>query len=64
MKVSSAMGARLLLLLPMAFCIFLLLDSQDRTIRLIALVALIVFEQIREWALINSIKPLAKGNKP
>jgi len=55
------MGGRLLILLPMAFCIFLLLDSQDRMVRLAALVVLTVLEQIREWLLVRGIKGISKG---
>ena len=58
MKVSTALLGRLVLLLPMAFCIFVLLDNQDRTLRLLALVALVILEQVREWVLINSLKSL------
>ena len=50
----------------MAFCIFLVLDSQDRNVRLAAVVVLAVMEQIREWLLISSIKGLRgkAGNPP
>ena len=61
MKLPSVMLARLAILLPMAFCIFLLLDSQDRMVRLVALVALAVLEQIREWMLVSAIKGFSKG---
>ena len=60
MEIAKALGGRLILLLPMAFCIFLLLDSQDKGVRLLALIALIILEQIREWLLISSVKPLGK----
>jgi hypothetical protein len=60
LELSRAMGGRLVILLPMAFCIFLLLDSQDRNVRLFALIALIILEQVREWLLISSIKELGK----
>ena len=60
MEIAKALGGRLIILLPMAFCIFLLLDSQDKTVRLLALIALIVLEQIREWLLISSLKSLGK----
>ncbi len=58
MKVPTALFGRLVLLLPMAFCIFVLLDNQDRTLRLLALIALVILEQVREWMLINSLKGL------
>ena len=52
LEASKVIGGRLLLLLPIAFCIFLLLDSQDRWVRMLAIVALIVLEQAREWLLL------------
>ena len=55
------MGGRLVILLPMAFCIFLLLDNQDKGVRLIALIALAILEQIREWLLVSAIKGFSKG---
>ena len=56
MEIAKALGGRLVILLPMAFCIFLLLESQDKGVRLFALIALIILEQIREWLLISSIR--------
>ena len=61
MEIAKALGGRLIILLPMAFCIFLLLESQDKTVRLLALIALIILEQIREWLLISSLKSLGRG---
>ena len=61
MKVPTALAGRLLLLLPMAFCIFLILDSQDRIVRLVAVLALILLEQARQWLMISGMKALAKG---
>ena len=63
LKMGFALTGRLLILLPMAFCIFLILDSQDRMIRLFSVIALAVLEQVREWMLVSSVKALAKGNK-
>lgn len=63
MKVPQALGGRLVLLLPMAFCIFLLLASEDRMVRLLAVIALIILEQVREWLLVQSIGSLRKDNK-
>lgn len=63
MKVPTALFGRLALLLPMAFSIFVLLDSQDRTLRLLALVALVILEQVREWVLISSLKSLRATGK-
>ena len=61
MDAPKALGGRLLLLLPIAFCIYLLLVSQDQTVRLLAIVALIILEQIREWLLVSGIKGMQKG---
>lgn len=61
MDVPKALAGRLVLLLPMAFCIFLLLDSQDKFVRLAAIVVLAVLEQLREWLLISGIRGTAKG---
>jgi hypothetical protein len=47
----------------MAFCIFLLLESQDRAIRLLAIIGLIILEQAREWLLLSTIRPPNKDNK-
>ena len=63
MGLTANFGGRLLLLLPMAFCLYLILDSQDKSIRLGAVVVLIIVEQIREWMLVNSVKALAGGKK-
>ena len=71
MQVQKALIGRLLVLLPMAFCIFAILDSQDKAIRLLAVIGLIVLEQMREWMLVSAMKsaregkdsPLAQGNK-
>lgn len=57
MDTPKALGGRLILLLPMAFCIALLLVSDDRVARLFAVIALIVMEQIREWLLVSAMKP-------
>lgn len=56
LDIGYSLGGRLILLLPLAFCIFLLIDSQDRLVRLGAIVALILLEQMREWLLISGIR--------
>ena len=61
MDLARSLGGRMVLLLPMAFCIFLLLDSQDKVVRLFALIALAIIEQIREWLLVSGIKGFSKG---
>jgi len=59
LDIPKALGGRLVLLLPMAFCIFLLLDNQDKSVRVFAFVVLAVLEQIREWLLVSGIKGAA-----
>lgn len=68
MKLGTALSGRLLVLIPMAFCIFVLLDNQDKAARLLALLVLIVLEQFREWMLLSGVgdvraAKLAKDNK-
>lgn len=63
MGLASSFLTRYIVLIPMAFCIFLILDSQDRMVRLGAILVLIILEQIREWMLVNSVKSLSKGGK-
>ncbi|VVB98979.1 Uncharacterised protein [uncultured archaeon] len=41
----------------MAFCIALLLVSNDGMVRLFSVIALIIMEQIREWLLVSAMKP-------
>jgi hypothetical protein len=60
LEVPKAFAGRLLLLLPVAFCVFLLLASEDRMVRLLAIIALVVLTQVREWLLVQSIKGVAK----
>lgn len=47
----------------MAFCIFLLLDSQDRNVRLMAIIAIIILEQVREWMLVKNISDIRDSGK-
>ncbi len=54
---------RFLILAPIAFCIFLILASEDRVVRLAAVVGLVILAQIREFALVSSMKELGKHNK-
>lgn len=61
MELDKAFLARLMLLLPIAYCLFLLIESPDKTVRLGAIIALIIFEQAREWLLLSTIRPT---NKP
>ncbi len=63
MKLISIFAARFLILAPMAFCIALVLVSEDKMLRLGALIALILLEQARDWMLLSSMRGLAKDNK-
>ena len=54
---------RYLLLIPIALCLFLILDNQDRMVRLVAVIGLIVLAQIREWMLVSNVQRMANGNK-
>jgi len=54
---------RYLLLIPIALCLFLILDSQDKMVRLGAVIALVILSQAREWLMAQSMRSLAKGNK-
>jgi len=60
MKMFSSIPIRWILLLFMAFCLVVLLDNQDRVIRMVAAVFLIVFAQIREICLVNDVTPEKK----
>ena len=55
---------RYIILAPMAYCIYLLLASSDVNVRLMAIIALIVLEQIRDWSLLATARAISKGNKP
>ena len=55
---------RYALLLLIAFCLFLILESEDRNVRLAAVISLIIFEQLRDWSSASVAASLAKGNKP
>jgi len=52
---------RYTILAPMAYCIYLLLASNDVNVRLMAVIALIVLEQARDWSLLATARSIAKG---
>ncbi|MEM4554321.1 MAG: hypothetical protein QXT25_00530 [Candidatus Anstonellaceae archaeon] len=54
MDIKKIFAGRMLLLLPAAFCIFLVLESQDKSIRLAAVICLLLIAQIREWLLLRA----------
>ena len=55
---------RYIILAPMAYCIYLLLASNDANVRMVAILALIILEQIRDWSLLAAARAISKGNKP
>jgi len=55
---------RYIILAPMAYCIYLLLASNDANVRMVAIIALIILEQIRDWSLLATARAIAKVNKP
>jgi hypothetical protein len=63
MDLPATFAARFLILAPMAFCIFVILASEDRWFRLLAVIGLVVLEQIREYLLVSSMRELGKHNK-
>jgi len=52
---------RYIILAPMAYCIYLLLASNDANVRLMAIIALILLEQVRDWSLLATARSIAKG---
>ncbi len=56
MKISTAFLGRYLLIIPVAFCLYILLDSQDKMLRLGAVIGLLILSQLREWLLISAMK--------
>jgi hypothetical protein len=62
--IGKTFALRYIILAPIAYCIYLLLASSDVNVRLFAIIALIILEQIRDWSLLATARTLAKGNKP
>ncbi|PIT84733.1 hypothetical protein COU37_01565 [Candidatus Micrarchaeota archaeon CG10_big_fil_rev_8_21_14_0_10_45_29] len=60
MKIFTSLPLRWVLLFFMAFCLAVLLDNQDRVIRMVAALVLIVLAQIREISLVNDATPSRK----
>jgi len=52
---------RYIILAPMAYCIYLLLASNDVNVRLMAIIALILLEQVRDWSLLATARAIAKA---
>jgi hypothetical protein len=64
LRVLKAVAPRYLILAPMAYCIYLLITSNEMYVRLAAIIALIVLEQVRNWSLLATARSIAKLNKP
>jgi len=52
---------RYIILAPMAYCIYLLLASNDANVRMAAILVLILLEQIRDWSLLATARAIAKA---
>ena len=73
-KIAKVFAGRMLLLIPIAFCLLVVISSDDRTIRALAVIGLIILEQAREWLVFSNFMPKAaslpsdaagnKDNKP
>jgi len=63
LKLMAIFAARFLILAPMAFCIFVILASEEKMVRLLAVISLIVLEQAREFMLVQSMKDLGKKDR-
>ena len=61
LSISKAFFLRYIILAPMAYCIYLVLASSQANIRLMAVIALIILEQIRDWSLLATARAIAKG---
>jgi hypothetical protein len=60
-SITKAFFLRYAILAPIAFCIYLLLASNDAMVRLYAIIALIILEQMRDWSLLATARAIAKG---
>jgi len=52
---------RFLVLAPIAFCIFLVLESEDKMVRLAAVIGLVLLAQLREWLLVWQMGKIRNG---
>ena len=59
--IMKTFALRYIILVPMAYCIFLLLASSDMNVRMMAIIALIILEQFRDWSLLATARTIAKG---
>ncbi|MCX8194531.1 MAG: hypothetical protein N3G22_00260 [Candidatus Micrarchaeota archaeon] len=54
---------RYLILIPIAACIFFILESEDKSVRLAAVIVLVILAQVRDWMLVSTIEKIRKNNK-
>jgi hypothetical protein len=62
-KIGIKFAARYLVLLPIAFCLYVLLVSNDANTRLLAIIGLIVLAQIRDVTMVQAMEEMRKGGK-
>lgn len=62
--IMRSFSIRYLILLPIAFCLYVLIVSSDMNTRFLAVLALVLLAQVRDWSLLSSARGLVKGNKP
>jgi hypothetical protein len=62
-RLFQAFSIRYLVLLPIAFCLYVLIISDDMNMRFLAVIALVVLAQVRDITLMSAAQGLAKGNK-
>jgi hypothetical protein len=60
-QIFRAFSIRYLILLPIAFCLYVLIISNDMNIRFASVVALVVLAQVRDITLLSTARGLAKG---
>jgi hypothetical protein len=63
MAIFRAFSIRYLVLLPIAFCLYVLIISDDMNMRFAAVVALVLLAQVRDISQLSTAQGLAKGNK-
>lgn len=59
-RILESMLWRYALLIPMAFCIYLIIVSQDQNVRLVSVVILALLEQIRVVSIAATAKAFSK----
>ena len=57
-------AVRYAILVPIAYCIYVAIASNDMNARFFAMLALIILSQVRDWSLLETAREVAKHNKP